>query len=92
MAAFIKYIGTAHYRVLDNEDLKKFGVKGFRSTTWGRGEALEVTEQVAEALLDNLDDEFELAEEVEPGDDDPNKVNWVTRVKQGQTEPPEPAA
>lgn len=90
--AYLKYTGTAHYRILDSADLKKFGVKGFRKTTWAMGEALEVDDSVAEALIDNLGDEFDLVDEAEAPEREVDQQDWVERQGQGQTEAPEATA
>lgn len=57
--ARIRYTGGSHYRELSTADLQKFGVEGFEDTTWARGEATEVEQDIADALLLFLGDEFE---------------------------------
>jgi len=54
----IKYLGPSHFRELGPEDLTKFGVDGFKKTTWARDEPTEIDAKTGKALLDNLPDEF----------------------------------
>lgn len=60
--ARIKYVGTSDFRELAAEDLAKAGVEGFRKTSFARGEYVEVSEEVATALIeetDLFDEDFE---------------------------------
>lgn len=54
----IKYVGPSHFRELGAEDLKKFGVEGFKKTTWTRDEPTDIEPKAGKALLENLPDEF----------------------------------
>lgn len=64
--ASIKFKGSGHtdVRTLDAADLQKAGVEGFRKTDFHRGEAVEVSDGVAKAILENADlfDDFEAVE------------------------------
>lgn len=61
--AHVQYTGAADIRILDSKDLQKAGVEGFRKTLFHAGQPTEVTEEVAQALLDNeiFDGHFILA-------------------------------
>lgn len=50
---FVQYSNFADVRELNAADLSKAGVEGFRSTKFPRHEAIEVSDEVAEALLNH---------------------------------------
>lgn len=58
MATKIKYTGLAHFRELAAADFKKLGVEGQKALTFARHEVTEVEDDVADALLNLLGDEF----------------------------------
>lgn len=62
--ALIKYTGRAHVRSLAAADLKQHGVEGFSKTNFARGQATEVSDEVAEAIIGNptVFGKFEVAE------------------------------
>ena len=50
----IAYTGKADVRVLTADDFKKFSeVEGFKKTSFNKGETVEVTDEIGQALLDN---------------------------------------
>lgn len=61
--AHISYKGWADNRSLSAKDLAKFDVDDFKRTVFPKGEAVEVSDQVAEVLLgEGFAGEFERAE------------------------------
>lgn len=64
----VKYVGTAHYRILDAADAKRAEppVEGFKKTTWTRNGTQEVTAPVAEWLLRDLKTEFAEVQDEQP--------------------------
>lgn len=71
--AKVKFVGRDDLRILDAADLKKAEVEGFRKTEFARFEAVEVSDEVAEALLDESEffGKFELVEEDEAPAEEP---------------------
>lgn len=68
----IQYLGPSHFRELGAADFKKLGVEGQKKLTFSRDEPLKVSGHVADALTQNLPDEFaEVDEEDEPAQDVP---------------------
>lgn len=65
----IRYVGTAHRRVLNSGDFKQFGVDS-PEQVFDQGELTEVDPAVAGALTQHLPDEFE----VEPS---PSDAGWA---------------
>lgn len=59
MATKIKYTGFANIRQLLVSDLKKWGVEIESKLHFNRNEAVEVEDDVADAVLENLPGEFE---------------------------------
>lgn len=47
----VKYTGRDDFRVLAADDLKKAGVEGFKQTSFARNTPVEVTDEVAAALV-----------------------------------------
>lgn len=72
--ATIKYTGFSHFRELLAEDFKKLGVEGQKALTFARHEATEVKDDVAEALLQVLGDEFEKVKEDTKAAESSNKT------------------
>lgn len=62
--ALIKYTGFAHFRELAEHDFEKLGAAGARAISFARHEVVEVSHEVAQAIMENLADEFERVEEV----------------------------
>lgn len=62
--AQVKFTGRADARILSAADLAKAGVEGFTKREFRKGEAVEVDDTVAKALIDNSDifGDFESAE------------------------------
>lgn len=65
----IRFMGAWDARVLSSADLKKHGVEDFTKTMFPRGQAVEVSEEVAEVLLSNAKI-FGKFEKVEEGTED----------------------
>lgn len=63
--AKVTFTGPADIRELDSDDLKRHaGVEGFRKTSFRKGEAKDVDDAVAQALIEHPDvfGDFELGE------------------------------
>lgn len=77
----LKYIGTAHFRELLEDDLEKLGAMGHNALMFAKDEVTEVAHEVYEAIMTNLADEFEAIENFTglelpfdyPGDTDPEE-------------------
>lgn len=78
--AKIKYIGLSHFRELAAADFKKLGVEGQKFISFARHEATEVSDDVADALLGLLGDEFQKVKE---------DVAKASKSSTSSTEPPE---
>jgi len=76
------YTGPSHFRQLGAADLEKFGVEGFKQTTWARGVEAQVDDVVGAALTEHLSDEF-----VEVADDLPTTKQEKTARKEAATTP-----
>lgn len=50
--AKVQFNGLADARILSSDDLKSFGVEGFSKTTFKKGVPTEVSDEVAQLLLD----------------------------------------
>lgn len=61
--AFLKYVGSAHFRGLVEEDLEKLGALGHNALMFAKDEVVEVAGEVYEAIMTNLADEFQAIEE-----------------------------
>lgn len=57
--ALIKYKGLSHYRELLADDFKKVGVEVKEALVFARHEVTEVADDVADAVLKLVGDEFE---------------------------------
>lgn len=57
--AFIKYIGSAHFRVFRSEDFSRLGVEGVSLVKWAKHEVVELMDDAVDALLQRHGDEFE---------------------------------
>lgn len=65
----VQYKGPSHFRVLDASDMKKFGVDGFKKTSFARRTDVEVPDEVGKVLVETL------GEFVEVKDDDKTKAS-----------------
>lgn len=52
--AKVTFVGRDDQRILSADDLKKAGVEGFTKTTFVKGQAAEVSPEVAKALTENV--------------------------------------
>lgn len=57
--AFLKYIGTSHFRVFRPEDFSRLGVEGVALVKWAKHEVVELMDDAADALMKHHGDEFE---------------------------------
>jgi uncharacterized protein with gpF-like domain len=61
--AVLKYIGGSHFRELLKEDFAKVGVEVEEGITFARHELVKVSDEVADAIHQLVDDEFEEVKE-----------------------------
>lgn len=84
--ATVKYTGRADARVLSARDLKLAGVEGFSKTTFLRRRAVEVDDEVAQALTENklFGGEFQLVDEEEETSDEEAEASFKTPAESAE--------
>lgn len=63
---YVQYVGFADVREITASDLKKLGVEGGKKQSFAKGEPVEVSDEVGQALLEKSAFEGEFQEVADP--------------------------